>query len=154
MSKPHLVPYKALMSHETSAPTISHAAERGDKLPLRIAQMKLTSPREAINQVFGKGYLPACFKTPFTSEYAYWIDDGCHFSIQDVEETPCATFTQVCLDPLFWQELGKARGWSEKIIMTTFPGNVDVREWWMHALDYFETRLSGGDETKFWESLP
>jgi hypothetical protein len=116
--------------------------------------MKLTSLREAIKQVFGKGYFPACFKIPFSSEYGYWIDDdGCHFSIQDVEETPCVTFTQVCLDPLFWQALGKTRGWSEKTILTTFPGNVEVREWLMHALDYFETRLSGGDETKFWQSL-
>jgi hypothetical protein len=39
-------------------------------------------------------------------------------------------------------------------ILTTFPGNVVVREWLMHALDYFETRLFVGDKTKFWQSLP
>jgi hypothetical protein len=143
------------MSHGTSAPTFSKAAGEGDKLSLRTGHMKLTSPLEAIEQVFGKGYFPECFKIPLNAKYQYWIDDnGCHFSIQEVEQMPCVTFTQVCLDSLFWRALSKTRGWSERIIMTKCADNVEVREWLMHALDYFETRLSGGDETKFWESLP
>jgi hypothetical protein len=45
----------------------------------------------------------------------------------------------IYLDPLFWQALGKARGW---------------RFWKREALCYFDVRLSGRDETSFWESLP
>jgi hypothetical protein len=124
--------------------------------------MRLTNAKEAIKQVFGKGYFPGRFEIPLNSEYGYWIDDdGCHFSIQDVEEKPCVTFTQVCLDPLFWQALGKARGWlKEASVFPKFSGAWKMEQernqkmWKIYALDYFETRLSGGDERKFWESVP
>jgi hypothetical protein len=58
-------------------------------------------------------------------------------------------------DPLFWQALGKARGWQ--------PGERDdgsnyetsyTGEWEVRASDWFSNRIVGGDETKFWESLP
>lgn len=135
---------------------------RNDKLLSRPTGMRLTNAKDAIKQVFGKGYFPARFEIPLNSEYGYWIDDdGCHFSLQDVEEQPCVTFTQVCLDPLFWQALGKARGWIKEA--SVFPKSSGAwkmeqernqKMWKIYALDYFETRLSGRDERKFWESLP
>jgi hypothetical protein len=57
--------------------------------------------------------------------------------------------------PEFWQALGKARGWDEGHKRDGHLCLQCERENWRGiALCYFETRLSGGDEKKFWESLP
>jgi hypothetical protein len=80
----------------------------------------------------------------------------------------------VFLDPLFWQALGKARGWKDRMHVCNGCGlNLDIKEittWnkcrkcdsdvehqygyklWAHQ--WFENSLSNGDEQKFWESLP
>ena len=63
-----------------------------------------------------------------------------------------------CLnDPLFWQSLGKARGWA---FYSDGCGPNDVcrafhtAEWLSNAKEWFETRMNQEDETKFWSSLP
>lgn len=64
------------------------------------------------------------------------------------------------LDPLFWQALGRALKWHEWTDVTV--GNWDemhlispqnVLTWKHHALRYFELRMNGGNENKFWEDL-
>lgn len=69
----------------------------------------------------------------------------------------------ILLDPLFWQALGKARGWDEADHTggeAQFSGAWELQEerarnkWKLFAAKWFETRLSNGDEQKFWESLP
>jgi hypothetical protein len=61
-------------------------------------------------------------------------------------------------DPAFWQALGKARGWRtrEYDMETVGRGKTHVVQeiWKTNALRYFETRLSGGDTSAFWQSLP
>jgi len=48
------------------------------------------------------------------------------------------------LDPLFWQALEKALKRNPR----------EYRPWWLcFALEYFEFKLTGGDENKFWEKL-
>lgn len=80
------------------------------------------------------------------------------------------SYEKILLDPLFWQALGKARGWKEEKCMdeSDFPNASDgfklilkeiiipVREydWKYNAIRYFETRLSSGDLKSFWENLP
>ena len=70
------------------------------------------------------------------------------------------------LEPAFWQALGKAREWkdltcnkcgNEDCGLGAFCGNRHrqlVSSPVSHALRYFETRLSNGDEKAFWQSLP
>lgn len=56
-------------------------------------------------------------------------------------------------DPLFWQALGKERGWKQ---------DTEERfgEWLTHSVTWHREKIGGiygdfkGDETKFWESLP
>jgi hypothetical protein len=72
---------------------------------------------------------------------------------------------QVFTDPLFWQALGKARGW--ELHTCTDCNNPDSKcncnekdfealqnTWNVWAMRWFYTRLSNGDEEKFWQSLP
>ncbi len=49
------------------------------------------------------------------------------------------------LDPLFWQALGEARGWGNPTIPTS---------WLIASSSWFKLRMEGGDENKFWQSLP
>jgi hypothetical protein len=110
---------------------------------------KLHSAQDAIKQVYDKEYLPAHFVSSFNYGHESWIDnEGMHFSIQDVEQKGSPVkVNDILLDPLFWQALGRVRGWvAENPILPP--------EWLHHAEYYFHIRLSGGDETKFWESLP
>jgi hypothetical protein len=60
---------------------------------------------------------------------------------------------ELMLDPLFWQALGKARGWDPEPEGTPDGGYAN-NSWESVALDWFLNRLSSGDETEFWESLP
>lgn len=84
--------------------------------------------------------------------------------------------TQVLSDPAFWIALGKARGWGilhcvncSKLAEPVRKNDSDPEYWadccqrkklnygvsWkIHALRYFETRLSNRDLTAFWQSLP
>lgn len=59
-------------------------------------------------------------------------------------------------NPERWKDLGKARGWGKRVV--AFNSFVDGKEhdepWKLDAMRWFETRLSNGDEIKFWESLP
>jgi len=75
----------------------------------------------------------------------------------------------MCL-PKFWQTLGKARGWGSYYDDEGMPrlfglngyypdttdssSGFDGKEWLYHAMGWFETRMSNGDETAFWQSLP
>ena len=73
------------------------------------------------------------------------IEGGYHGGIEEkIDSKYCDlpepyNYAHMCTDPLFWQALGKARGW---------------QYWKREALCYFDVRLSERDENKFWESLP
>jgi hypothetical protein len=56
------------------------------------------------------------------------------------------------LDPLFWQALGMARPLTGVMIGANIIGYQNT--WQVYETVWFEGRLSNGDGTKFWESLP
>lgn len=58
--------------------------------------------------------------------------------------------TDILLDPEFWQSLGRGLGWP-KYHYTDVGETVDY--WLGEALRYFELKLTGGDEAKFWQEL-
>jgi hypothetical protein len=115
---------------------------------------QLHNAQDAIRLVFGNGYLPTHFKSSFNYGHESWVDEkGLHFSIQDVEEPGSPmSFNDALLDPLFWQALGRARGLTGVMVGNDLIGYQNT--WRGYATVWFETRLSNGDETKFWESLP
>ena len=54
-------------------------------------------------------------------------------------------------DPLFWQSLGKALGWSKFGMMHNPGGTIPL---WRHeAHRYLDIVLIGGDTEKFWKDL-
>jgi len=66
-------------------------------------------------------------------------------------------------DRLFWQALGRALGWeeTEKYLADYESGVGDFLipiwgeqpVWKKYALRFFELKLTGGDEEKFWQQL-
>lgn len=64
------------------------------------------------------------------------------------------TQNNICLDPLFWQALGKALDWRPKqYFHKQWNNGKPCPEWGVHASRFFELKLTGGDEEKFWEEL-
>jgi hypothetical protein len=58
----------------------------------------------------------------------------------------------IFLDPLFWQALGKARGWIDAM-PSTYNYNVEIPEW-KHQWHRFIDHLAGGkDADSFFASL-
>ncbi len=70
----------------------------------------------------------------------------------------------VVIDPLFWQALGKAKGWNVEHI--TKDGDTAKnhrgyricskfcgKEWLYHSTQFFDLLMTGGDIEKFWEDL-
>ncbi len=78
--------------------------------------------------------------------------------------TDTKNWTEVALDPTFWQALGKALGWDEDPYRdpigtvwekTDHKGN-SVRyldDWNNAALCFYDLILAGGDTEKFWEEI-
>ena len=54
------------------------------------------------------------------------------------------------LDPLFWQALGKALGWEEKV--NRIDTYSEVWEWKYQAHQYLHAKFNGTEE-KFWKEL-
>lgn len=84
---------------------------------------------EAIKLAIEKGGYPSVV----TADYYYHTDEG-------RRETRLLT-----LDPLFWQALGKALGWTDD----NFYGS----DWEIMAHDYLGVVLRGGNTEKFWKDL-
>lgn len=71
----------------------------------------------------------------------------------------------VVLEPAFWQALGKALNWSGwmcrncrlgKVLKICGCNNAEaflIKPWLYYALRFFELRMTGGDEEKFWKEL-
>lgn len=61
---------------------------------------------------------------------------------------------EVVQDPVFWQAVGKARGWVEAEIENC-PDHFCFRclEWRRHAMEYFETKLTNGSMEEYFKSL-
>jgi hypothetical protein len=69
------------------------------------------------------------------------------------------------LDPLFWQALGRALGWKEswcgfdgkefdgETCPTPHMKYITIPVWDVRAREWFEIRMSGGNEEKFWSDL-
>jgi hypothetical protein len=76
---------------------------------------------------------------------------------------PDYTTDTIVLDPLFWQALGKALGWSETAWFTfhvrdegdsnrdDMNFDISLAEYFAHK--YFQVVLTGGDTEKFWKEL-
>lgn len=68
------------------------------------------------------------------------------------------TKEQTVLDPLFWQALGRALGWSnhgmDKHYCLNFPYfDWQDYDWVFYAHQYFDLVLTNGDTEKFWKDL-
>lgn len=103
----------------------------------------LHSAEDAIKQAVKAGYQRI---DPIPGVTAAMAKDGPYLSKHGLEK--------ILLDPLFWQALGKARGWKNSTFYEVYVGGTIYGEWMRKALDYFETVLSGGDIQKYFESLP
>ena len=114
---------------------------------------KLNNTQDAIQQAIEGGWRSSLHKANQNAEVEAIIDNAIRQE-------------RWYLDPLFWQALGKARGWiDEKYPLGSMPcdreqcdsryceyaGFRDPEE---IAKRWFETRLSNGDENKFFQSLP
>src|SRR5215216_4313424 len=120
--------------------------------------MKLHNEQEAIKQAIEGGFMYPYseydnLSIQFDTERVLVYDHDRLCQTRSYEECFC--------DPKFWQSLGKARGW-EYCKLHSFEGSsegclecaVEKKNLWkIHALRYFETRLSGGNLKNFWESL-
>jgi len=108
---------------------------------------KLNSVEDAVKQAIDGGW-KSDFKAVrgtdmFFADGSFWLKgtDG---------STVLISYEQILIDPLFWQALGKARGWGEK-------WNIDGANftvWKERANSWFRNRMSCGDENDFWQSLP
>lgn len=78
-----------------------------------------------------------------------------------VAVNPNWTIERHLINPDFWQKLGKVRGWGRRAVMhqkTWDEMSQKVRDLCSievalkeFAPKWFETRMSNGDEAKFWE---
>jgi len=74
----------------------------------------------------------------------------------------------IAQDPLFWQALGKALGWSEETMVrylhikkventeayySTDESHILSQEWLYRSHQYFDLLMTGGDTEKFWKEL-
>jgi hypothetical protein len=102
--------------------------------------MKLQNEQDAIQQAVEAGY----------PEYVYCEN----FDMYESTGSHCES--EVLLDPAFWQALGKARGWENSVcFFNSFVNRKECDECWkLHALGYFETKLSGADTSQFFKDLP
>lgn len=61
------------------------------------------------------------------------------------------------LNPENWKALGRAKGWTDDTTKEKWnhltTGTWQYLHWNTHALHFFELKLTGGDETAFWEEL-
>jgi hypothetical protein len=57
---------------------------------------------------------------------------------------------QIVLDPQFWQCLGEAMGWAEKITTTSADSG---NHWQIKAHEFLDVILDGGNTEKFWKNL-
>lgn len=115
--------------------------------------MKLNNAQDAIKQAIEGGYEGWCDKT--SSE---WFFDARHrYGTQwvvQLQEYACFS------DPLFWQALGKERGWKDEDISyealqgVTHSLVLGLEAWAYYSMRWFSTRLSNGDESAFWQNLP
>ena len=112
--------------------------------------MKLQNEEDAIKQAIEAGYDPTK------------VHPSVRLPKQYLEEVKSFTIDGILSDPAFWQALGKARGWNYCKLHSFVGSNLDSERcndcnhdgWLMHALRYFETRLSGGDLNRYWQNLP
>jgi hypothetical protein len=113
---------------------------------------QLHNAQDAIEQAIEGGYEVAGVKTTLKE-----IHHSTAFFEYGIEAATPILFT----DPLFWQALGKARGWIEKQAQSKEEREKasgyhiveqDVCE--KYAIQWFKTRLSNVDEIKFWQNLP
>jgi hypothetical protein len=61
-------------------------------------------------------------------------------------------YSEVALDPTFWQALSKALEWPK---ISAYPRESDNEHetWRMTAHTFYDLILTGGDTEKFWEEL-
>lgn len=111
---------------------------------------KLTSAQDAIEQAIKGGYSDLL-------KDSEWIDHGkiaakpYRYEIK-FKDGGTVDVGAVFTDPLFWQALGKARGW--KPVSDDFWEGESISEWLLFAHRWLENRMVGGDEQKFWERIP
>jgi hypothetical protein len=57
--------------------------------------------------------------------------------------------SQIWLDPLFWQALGKARGWKKNVALNpSSNGEIDYGPMWLKKWHSFVGHLAGGKDAE------
>lgn len=61
-------------------------------------------------------------------------------------------------DPLFWQALGKAKGWEMEDVYELYNPQGPIRafkmtEWRHKALNFFDLLMTNGDTAAYWDNL-
>ena len=117
----------------------------------------LHSAQDAIEQAIEGGWRPYWY-----GQYSYEFKKQYIVVKLGGGEIEFYQYETALTDPLFWQALGKARGWwqgeqwryNEEDENENIVGGLYLFDWQYHAIEWMRNRMVGGDEQKFWESLP
>lgn len=146
---------------------IKLAIEKACENGYMVRMSRTSNSRYPVKRIFEDGNFPGII----------W----CKFEIipEDIkgrfQEEITLTTNDVFTDPKFWESLGRALGWAENVCDTCGESKrlyqqagstkhecIDCQDWggvrviytWLyHSLRYFELKLTGGDEEKFWKEL-
>ena len=113
--------------------------------PMSNTLPKLHSVQDAINQAGKSGYM-------FQDGFFMGIGRDGLVEFDHGDKLFLATPEQIFTDPLFWQLLGKARGWGKYHLKD--GTELEAEKWVAYADRWFETRMNNGSESDFWQSLP
>jgi len=135
---------------------------------------QLHSAQDAIEQAIEGGWLPKGYgtfiKNPIEASFSIY-DSGSFIYLKGQPQSggwdggkekinlTDWNILKSLTDPLFWQALGKARGWGKEANLQGGPHTNQWSNWipycwaWF-AHEWFEVCMVGGDEAKFWQSLP
>jgi hypothetical protein len=120
-----------------------HAEHDGLKPPLTFMRNEFKIYSEFTDGRFPQLMVSAIYKDSKGKEYASWVV---------LENLIRNRKNDFFIDPLLWRALGKARGWTGVTVGNNIIGYQN--SWQRYATVWFEIRLSNGDETEFWQSLP
>ena len=107
----------------------------------------MTSLNKAIQDAIRDGYLLDGKKLLYYEKYGYWyIDNGNN-------DWDIVCLNEILLDPLFWQCLGKSRGWN-KTSSNFSKKKITITEYWRPVWHRLIDHLADGkDITSFFDSL-
>lgn len=86
----------------------------------------------AIKKAIEGGYKNGLMPSKFTDKYSFWGD-----VISKSSENFMFYYSEILLDPTFWQALGKAEGWAMTIFETDTMGSPIGKIYWLRYWHLF-----------------